>query len=43
MNYSWLDWQLRLLPFLRWLPAVNRGTLRMDFPAGLTGAVIVLP
>ncbi len=32
-----------LLPFLRWWPRVNRGTLRADALAGLTGAVIVLP
>jgi SulP family sulfate permease len=31
------------LPFLAWLPMVNRGTLHADFMAGLTGAVIVLP
>ncbi|HEX20219.1 MAG TPA: SulP family inorganic anion transporter [Acidiferrobacteraceae bacterium] len=33
----------RVLPFLRWWPMVNRQTLRADFIAGLTGAVIVLP
>lgn len=33
----------RLFPFLTWLPQVNRATLRADFMAGLTGAVIVLP
>ncbi len=33
----------RLLPFLRWLPRVNRKTLRADLFAGLTGAFIVLP
>ena len=32
----------RLLPFLRWLP-YGGATLRADFIAGLTGAVIVLP
>jgi len=31
------------LPFLVWMPAVDRGTLRADFLAALTGAVIVLP
>jgi SulP family sulfate permease len=31
------------LPFLSWLPLVSRNTLRADFMAGLTGAVIVLP
>jgi len=30
-------------PFLRWLPLVNRDTLKRDFMAGLTGAIIVLP
>ncbi|HYQ92427.1 MAG TPA: SulP family inorganic anion transporter, partial [Candidatus Competibacteraceae bacterium] len=32
-----------LFPFLRWLRQVNPATLRADFLAGLTGAVIVLP
>jgi high affinity sulphate transporter 1 len=36
-------WLARLLPFTRWWPMVNRGTLRADFMAGLTGAVVVLP
>jgi SulP family sulfate permease len=31
------------LPFLAWFPLVNRGSLRADFMAALTGAVIVLP
>ncbi len=30
-------------PFLRWLPMVNRTTIRADLIAGFTGAVIVLP
>ncbi len=34
---------LRFFPFLNWLPSVNRGTLKADFIAGITGAVIVLP
>ncbi len=34
---------IRLMPFLRWWPQVNRHTLRADALAGLTGAVIVLP
>jgi sulfate permease, SulP family len=34
---------IRFMPFLRWWPMVNRTTLRADFMAGLTGAVIVLP
>lgn len=33
----------RLLPFLRWGHMIDRHTLRADFMAGLTGAVIVLP
>jgi len=31
------------LPFLAWFPLINRSSLRADFIAGLTGAVIVLP
>jgi len=34
---------VRVLPFLRWWHMVDRHTLRADFQAGLTGAVIVLP
>ncbi len=33
----------RIFPFLRWWPDVNRGTLRADLVAGLTGSIIVLP
>ena len=33
----------RLLPFLAWLPLLNRGTVRADLMAGLTGAIVVLP
>lgn len=33
----------RLLPFLTWLPLLKGDTLRRDFFAGLTGAIIVLP
>ncbi len=33
----------RIFPFLRWLPMVGRDSLRADFVAGLTGAIIVLP
>ncbi len=36
-------WLLKLLPFLRWSGRVNRDSVRKDFIAGLTGAVIVLP
>lgn len=35
-------WQ-RALPFLRWWPRVNAGTVRADALAGLTNAVVVLP
>lgn len=31
------------LPFLAWLPLVNRRTMSADLAAGLTGAVVVLP
>lgn len=33
----------RLLPFLLWLPRVNRATLGHDLIAALTGAIVVLP
>ena len=33
----------RFLPFLAWLGNLNRYSIRADFFAGLTGAVIVLP
>ncbi len=33
----------KYFPFLNWLPSVNRSTLKADFIAGITGAVIVLP
>ncbi|NOZ51926.1 MAG: SulP family inorganic anion transporter [Gammaproteobacteria bacterium] len=33
----------KLLPFLTWFQLVNFNTLKADFLAGLTGAVIVLP
>ncbi len=36
----WLAW---LFPFTRWLHRVDRHTLRADFVAGLTGAIVVLP
>lgn len=36
-------WLKRAFPFLRWWPSVNRDSLRVDFMAGLTGAVVVLP
>jgi SulP family sulfate permease len=31
------------LPFLHWWPLVNRGTLRADLIAGLTGGLILVP
>lgn len=31
------------LPFLRWWPRVNRGTLKADVLAGLTGGIILVP
>lgn len=33
----------RIFPFLNWMGDVNRGTLKHDALAGLTGAIIVLP
>lgn len=33
----------QFIPFLLWLPLVNRASIRADLIAGLTGAVIVLP
>jgi SulP family sulfate permease len=36
-------WMLRLLPMLRWLPRVDRDSLRADALAGLIGAIVVLP
>lgn len=36
-------WLYRLFPFLRWWPMVNPGSLKSDFMAGLTGAIVVLP
>lgn len=37
------SWPGRILPFLSWLPRVNRATLRADAAAALIGAIIVLP
>ncbi len=37
------DWLKPFLPFLIWWPRVNKSTLRDDFMAGLTGAIVVLP
>ena len=33
----------RLLPFLSWLPQVDRGTLRVDVLAGVTVALVAIP
>lgn len=42
-NYKRNRLILRFLPFLLWAPDVNKDTLKADFLAGLTGAIIVLP
>lgn len=36
-------WLIRLLPFIRWWPMVNRDSMKADVMAGLTGAIVVLP
>lgn len=36
-------WLIRLLPFIRWWPMVNRDNMKADVMAGLTGAIVVLP
>ena len=36
-------WLIRAFPMLRWWNRVNGKSLRVDFLAGLTGAVVVLP
>ena len=33
----------RIFPFLTWLPAVDRSTLKSDLVAGITGAILGLP
>jgi len=33
----------RILPFLVWLPKMNRNTLKADFSAGLTVALVAIP
>lgn len=38
-----LPWLRQLFPFLHWWPRVNRGTLRADATAGLTGGLILVP
>lgn len=37
------NWLTMLFPFLAWKDRVNGNTMRQDFFAGLTGAVVVLP
>ncbi len=34
---------VKFFPFLRWWPHLNRGTVRADLLAAVTGAIIVLP
>jgi SulP family sulfate permease len=36
-------WLTRIFPFFGWLPLVNGNTMKSDFWAGLTGAIVVLP
>lgn len=43
MKYLTYERFLKLFPFLVWLPEVKPRTLRGDFMAGLTGAIVVLP
>src|SRR5574341_670974 len=43
MNGQRSEWLQQALPFLRWWPSVDRGTLRKDLVAGLTGSIVVLP
>ncbi len=42
-GYSLKGLLFRLLPFLQWLPLINRHSVQKDLMAGLTGAVVVLP
>jgi SulP family sulfate permease len=42
LRFATPRWTL-LLPFLDWLPLVNRKTLSSDLAAGLTGAIVTLP
>ncbi len=36
-------WARPFTPFLSWLPRINRGTVKADVMAGLTGALVALP
>jgi SulP family sulfate permease len=42
-HHGWAHFLLAWLPFLRWRQRVTPQTLRADFMAGLTGAIVVLP
>jgi SulP family sulfate permease len=43
MQNNLLDKLRYILPFLTWWPLVTRESVKKDFVAGLTGAIIVLP
>ncbi|WP_456413330.1 SulP family inorganic anion transporter [Thiolapillus sp.] len=43
MQRNWINSLRFLFPFLHWWPLVTRDTVKKDFLAGLTGAIIVLP
>ncbi len=43
MQTNWINSLRFLFPFLHWWPLVTKDTVKKDFLAGLTGAVIVLP
>ena len=36
-------WKQQLFPFLLWWPKVTKATIRSDFFAGVTGAIVALP
>ncbi len=36
-------WVSQFVPFLRWLPQVTKEDIKVDFMAGLAGAIVVLP
>jgi SulP family sulfate permease len=37
------SWKYTLFPFLKWLPLLDRETLRIDIIAGITAGVLILP
>jgi SulP family sulfate permease len=43
MSFPALRTLKRFLPFMAWLPYVNRRTLRADALAGITVALVVIP